>query len=168
MKRSVIVLVIMALVLLVTVGGCSPSKENTLSPTINKLLYKEDLRSFRIPGFLVKYAMMISKETRQIRPALRGVSAFTISISENIKDSQSIFKRINNKLIDSNYSSIMEVIDSESSITIKALEQKGIIREMVILVNDDSSIICFALRGRISPNNFIKLVDNLANQKNFI
>jgi hypothetical protein len=167
MKNSIKLIVTLGLILVVTLGSCNPRKESRTTPIVNKLLFQEDLRSFRIPGFLVRYVMLVSEETRKIRPVLVGVNSFTISISEDLKDSQGVFMRINSELNSSNYTNIMEVIESTSRITIKALERNGLIREMVILIDDDSSFICLAIRGRIDPENFIKLVNNLANDKDF-
>lgn len=165
MKKSIYILIALLFGIEVVTASCSPREDIESKPVLARLLYQEDLRTFTVPGFLVRYAMLVSEDTRRVRPALKGVNSFTISISEDVKDSRSVFTRINSGLNKRNYINIMEVIDNESRITVKALEHKGRIREMVVLIDDKSSIVCFSMRGRIDPANFLKFVETVTNEK---
>jgi hypothetical protein len=160
MKKSLQILLTLAFSLLVTMASCSTKSQSNQKPVLSQILYQEDIRSFKLPGFLVRYVMLISEETCMIRPALKGVTSFTISISEDMKDSRNVFARINERLRKANYNSFMEVIDSDSRITIKALEKNGRIREMVIIIDDSSSFVCLGVKGNINPENFMQLVTN--------
>ncbi len=165
MKKSIYILIALLLGLEVVTASCTAREEFETKPVLARLLYQEDLRTFTVPGFLVRYAMLVSEDTRRVRPALKGVNSFTISISEDVKDSQSVFSRINAGLNRRNYINIMEIIDNESRITVKALEHKGRIREMVVLIDDKSSIVCFSMRGRIDPANFLKFVETITSER---
>ena len=162
MKKSIPFIFSLALLLMVSSASCSPKESSNTRPVLRHILSQEDVRAYVLPGFLVRYAMLVTEETRQIRPALRGVSSFTLSITENLRDAKNVFTRLNLKLKAANYCNYMEVIDSDGKITIKALERDGHIREIVIIVNDNESLVCIGLRGDIDPENLLLLVSNFA------
>lgn len=165
MKYSIKLIFTVSLVVMVTVASCSPRQSSDCQPTVSRLLSKENLRTFIVRGFIVRYAMLISSDTRLIRHSLKGISSFTISFSENDMESRSIFTRINKGLKEKKYSSIMEVIESDSRIAVKALEEKGRIKEMVVLINDQSSFVCITMKGHIDPVSFLKFVETVTSGK---
>ncbi|MDY0253999.1 MAG: DUF4252 domain-containing protein [Tenuifilaceae bacterium] len=164
MKKSIHILLTLAFTLLVTLASCSPKADVNEKPILSQILHQEDIRSFKVPGFLVRHAMRVSEETRMIRPALKGITSVTISISEDLADPKNVFTRINARLNKANYCSFMEVIDNDSRITIKALEKDGNIREMVIIIDDNSSFVCLGVKGNINPDSFMQLVTNLTEE----
>lgn len=155
--------ILIALILLsVTFGNCSQKNTSESKPILKGLLRQENMRSYSIPAFFVKSAMLISKDTRSIRPALNGARSFTISIYENADNAADAFLRINAGLKAGNYSSIIEVIESDSKVTIQTLEHNGSIKEMVIIINDQSSFMCFSVKGNLSPDSILEVVSKFA------
>ncbi|MFP4556458.1 MAG: DUF4252 domain-containing protein [Bacteroidales bacterium] len=156
-------LALIALILIsVSFGNCTQKSRSENQPIIKGLLKQENMRSYSIPAFLVKSAMLISKDTRSIRSALNGAKSFTISIYENIEEAAGAYTRINSGLKAGNYSSIIEVIEGDSKMTIKTLEHNGVIKEMVIIINDQSSFVCFSVKGSINPDSILEAVSKFA------
>jgi len=44
------------------------------------------------------------------------------------------------------------------------LEKDGNIREMVIIIDDNSSFVCLGVKGNINPDSFMQLVTNLTEE----
>lgn len=160
MKKAIQIFAVLTLTLVTTAVCCAPRTLGKGRPILSQLLYQEDVRAFKLPGFLVRYAMLATEETRKIRPTLKGMTSITISLQEDMKNSGEVFERICSRLNRANYSSYIEVIDNHSRIAIKALEKDGKIKEMVIIIDDNSSFICLGIKGNIYPESFIQLVSN--------
>lgn len=158
-----------SLVIVIIIAGlnssCTANHNNNFKPVVKKLLNDVEIRSFTLPGFLVKYAMLASHETRQLRPALKGVSSFTIAINENLNDSFNLFSRINNELANYNYLTLLEIIDSEANVLIKALEADGEIKELVMIINEQDSFVCISMRGNINPECLTQVLANFTDNK---
>lgn len=157
----------MILVVLMVFAGlnvsCTPRNEQRSS--IKKLLLNENIRTFTIPGFIARYAMLATNETRELRPALRGVRKFTISIADNLNDSKNVFTRISKGLNKSSYNTIVEIIESESRLLVKVLENEGEIKDIVIIINDCDSFVCLSMQGRMNPEDLNQFIASLANNK---
>jgi hypothetical protein len=161
MKNLIKLALTISLILVLCIASGSVRKEHNSKPVLSSVLYKENLKTYKIPGFLVRYAMLITEDSRRIRPALKGVSSINISITEGVNNSKSVFTRINNTLSENNYLNILEIIDPKSQIVVKTLENNNIIREMVLMINDDSTIVCISIKGKISPENLLKVITEL-------
>lgn len=157
---------VMILVILLGSGinvSCSPNPNNRSA--IKKLLVKENVRTFTIPGFIARYAMLATSDTREIRPLLKGVRSLTISISDDLRDSFNVFARVNNGLKSKNYSTIMEVIEKDSRIIVKVLEDEGDIKDLVVIISELDSFVCFSMQGTISPENLTRVIASLADDR---
>jgi hypothetical protein len=159
MKNFIKISIIILLTLFLS--GASGAVQENSKPVLSKILVGEQLKSYKIPGFLARYALLITEDTRKLRPMFKGVSSISVSVAEDLKDSNRVFNRINSQLSSNNYTSILEVVDSESSIVVKLLEQNDTIRELVFMINDNSSFICISLKGRISTENLLNVVSTL-------
>jgi hypothetical protein len=165
MKAYVKVLFVVVVIIAGLNVSCTANHNHNSRPILKKLLNREDIRSFTLPGFLVKYAMLASYETRQLRPALKGVSSFTISINENFSDSFNLFSRINNELASYNYSTLIEIIDCEANVLIKVLEMEGEIRELVMIINEKDTFVCISMQGNINPEGLSQALEYIADNK---
>jgi non-homologous end joining protein Ku len=163
MKTIIKISIIFSLAFLLT--GANGAVQLNSKPTFTKILVREQLKAYTIPGFLARYVLLFNEDTRKIRPILKGVSSITVSLSDEMKDSHQVFSRINSQLNNSDYTNILEVIDSESCIVIKSLENDNIIRELVLMINDNSSIICISLKGKISTENIFEVLNSLSGNR---
>ena len=82
----------------ITVVSCSSSYNKKGKPIATNLLRSEQISTYTIPGFLFRYAMLATSETRELRPAFKGVSSVSISVSNDQNPSCKKFARINSTL----------------------------------------------------------------------
>ena len=150
------------LIILIPVMGCSSNNKDYNKPLVKGLLYNEQLSSYSIPAFLVRGVLLLTEDTRRITPALKGVRSITFSINEDVQNPNLVFSRLNDGLNAGNYTSIVEIINEDSRVTIKMLERNNYVREMVVLINDYKSIICISMKGRFVPKNILEVVANFA------
>lgn len=130
-------------------------------PIMRKLLRGEQIRAITVPGFLIRYIMLFDAETREIQPLLKGVTSATFALSNN-NNAPGIFERIGNSLGLFGYENLLDVIDSDSKITIRQLKQRNRIKELVFLINEAESVICLSMRGKITNEGLLEVVAKFA------
>ena len=153
MKRIIHYFTLWLLLVGIAFSSCSYADNAKEKPIFDRLILSENVTTFKIPAFIVRYVLRFTDEGDELRNALSGTTSFRFAITENARDTEGIFDRINSKLNVSRYTNLMEINDGKSKITIKYLESKEKIREIVFLVSDSESFVCFSIKGRISPEN---------------
>lgn len=134
-------------------------------PVFSKLLENEGIESYKIPTFLVRYALSFS-DTREIISLLQGTRSIKFATSNNgDKDNNLIYNRICNNLDLSSYQNLISVVDAKSKITIKALFDKEYIREVVIIIYDEDALTAISMTGKINPKNIIESINKLNKPK---
>ena len=157
--KTTILLACFAVILSITP---SEKSEQRAKPVAEQTLAKNSLRSLTVPGFLLRSVLIVNEDARKFRNGLKGVSSITFSINEDVLNSQDKFLSINSMLSENSYKTIVEIIDANSSIVIRSLEESGKIRELVLLIIDSNSIICMSMRGYICPNRLIETLASFA------
>lgn len=163
MRKSLRIVIIFCLGFML-LQACSSDSGVNSKPMLGELLKREQIRAVTVPNFLIRYLMLFNAETRKIQPLLKGVSSATFALS-NSNNASEIFERIENSLILFGYEDLLEVIDSESKITIKQLKRGSIIKELIFLINDTESVICLSIRGKITNEELLRFVAKFANQR---
>ncbi len=165
MKRllQMITLVVMLSGMIFT--SCTFADNQTSKPIFDKLIRKENVRTFKIPAFVVRYVLFITEEDRSVYKALKGTTSFRVAIVDNVNDSKGIFERVNHELNENNYLNLADIQDKESKITIKLIEDNDIIREIVFLISDKDSFICFSMKGKISAESLSSILAEYYDKK---
>lgn len=153
------------MILAISVISCSSSYNKKGRPIATNLFRSEQVTTYTIPGFLIRYAMLATSETRELRPAFKGVSSVSIAVSDPKIHCNSLFSKINFTLNSHNYNTLLEIIDDHSNVTLKVLLEENRVRELVILIEDEKSLVCVSVRGKIDPKNFSYVFDNINNRK---
>ncbi len=138
--------------------SCTYAENQNSKPIFDKLIRKENVRTFKIPAFVVRYMLFFTEEGRYACKALKGTTSFRVALVDNINDSKGIFERVNHELKVNNYLNLVDIQDNDSKITIKLIEDNNIIREIVFLISDRDSFICFSVKGRISAESLSNLL----------
>lgn len=162
MKR-IFLLIVALLVGLTLLQACSKQQVKPDAISARKVLKNEDIRAITLPGFFVRYVMLFDKELRQFTSSLKDVSSVTFALS-NSSQAEIAFNRVNNKLKLNSFEDLLEVIDSDAKIAIKQRKDDNTIEEIVLLVNDDESFICMAIKGSINEDELRSLVAKFANK----
>jgi len=148
-------------------SSCSYAENKIDRPIFDRLIRKENVTSIKVPAFVVRYILRFTDDTDQVRKALKGATSFRFAIRDNLDDSNEIFDRINHQLNLNSYTNIMEINDGKSKVTIKLLENNNLIREIVFLVSDQESFICFSMKGNINPENLTTFLAQYDPKKGF-
>jgi len=136
-----------------------------VEPVFSKLLENEGIESYKIPTFLVRYALSFS-DTREIIPLLQGTHLIKFATSNNgDKDNKLIYNRICNNLDLSSYQNLISVVDAKSKISIKALFDNEYIREVVIIIYDEDALTAISMTGKINPKNIVNSINKLNKPK---
>ena len=161
MKNLISIILISMLLPMVGLSSNHPDNQNT-KPRFANILESEGIDNYQIPTFLVKFAINFCDESDDILPFFKGSRSVNIAICEgNPRKYDESFKRICKSLELLSYQNFVEIIDGDSKITIKALFNDKIIRELVILIHDNDSFVAVSMNGRIDPKNIAESVKNL-------
>jgi len=149
------------------IGSCiNPPESNNTKPVFSKILEEEGIDSYNIPVFLVKLALNFSDESESIMPLFKGSRSISLAILDDHRHNYlQSYKRICNSLELSSYSDLVNIIDSDSRITIKALLHESIIRELVVLIHDKDNFVAISMTGRINPRDIAEAITKLNKSK---
>ncbi len=136
-------------------------------PIFTYLLENEGIDTYKIPTFLVRYVLSFDKDGQDLKPIFNGTRFINIAFCErSIKNYNGIFSRICNNLEVSSYKNLVEIIDKEAKITIKALIDNKTIREIVILIVEEDSFIALSMTGKIDSHKFVQALSKISKTDN--
>jgi len=165
MKKYILLLVMGSFISIY--GHCNPifGLKNE-KPIFSELLEDEGVKSYQIPTFLVRWAIRYTDESTNLLPLFKNCRTINIAICDNTEFNYSkISKKINQSLVNSNYVNLIDIIDKESTISIKSLACNEFIRELVILIKDDENFIAISMTGKMNPREIAKAIVKLNRQK---
>lgn len=167
MKKSIIILIVITLIPCISIG-LNPFGPEKTKPVFSKIIESEGIDSYRIPTFLIRFALNFDEEGQQLMPLFNGSRFINFAISENnnVENEQS-YLRLRNQLDKSSYKSLIDIVDKDAKLSIKALVDNNIIREFVILINDENSLIAISMTGKINLHEIAESIAKL-NSTNLI
>jgi hypothetical protein len=167
MKKYLIILTIFLTIPLI--GSCTHSfKVSYSKPLFSLILEDEGIDSYHIPVFLVKFALWFSEDSESIVPLFKGSRTINLAVFEKTdidRKCSDCYNRICKSLESSSYCDLIKIIDSDSRITIKALLNESIIRELVVLIHDNDNFVAISMTGRIDPKSIAETIAKLNKYK---
>lgn len=142
--------------------------ENDVSkkPVFTKILENEKIDSYRIPTFLIKYVLSFDEDAEDIRPLFNGSHFINFAIYENLPNSYSqIVTSIMNELDKASYTTLIQIVEKNSKVTIRAMVDNDVIRELVVLICDDDEFVALSMTGRMDKNELGKTIAKLNKSK---
>jgi len=165
MKNFIATLIICSLLPIIGRSINLPDELNT-RPKLMHILEREGIDSYKIPAFLVRFALNFCDESKEILPLFRGSHSISIAICENeSRQYDESYNRICKSLDQSSYLNFVDIIDRDSRITIKALLKDEVIREIVALIRDHDSFIAVSMAGTIDPKSIAETITKLNRHK---
>jgi len=165
MKKIIVFFLFIGLFMQVTYGSTN-KKISFERPIFTCLLEKENIRTYWIPAFLVRSIISHSENDNEICDLLDGCKSIRLAFEErnqtlNLQTSKKILKELEL----SGYKNIAQIIDNKSAISILALIDRDYIKELIVFINDDGSLIALSLKGKFNPKEIAKSIKNMQKSK---
>lgn len=165
-KLYIITIVIVVLAFPLNSMSKNYLNEGNRKPVYTKILEKEGIEYYRIPAFIVRFALKNTEESEDITPFLKGSRYINFAICENnLVSCNESFANICNRLNEFSYFSLVDINDGKSKIAIKSLFDKNMISELVILIVDDTDFVTISMTGRIDPKEISDAIIKLNKTK---
>jgi len=162
-----IIIVVLSISMLPLFGISNNSRlKGDSKPIITKILENEGIENYRIPAFIIRFALKNSDESDEITPFLNGCRYINLAICENdVKNYKESYSLICKRLSESSYVNLVDINDGESKISIMSLFERDIISELVILIVDDEEFVSLSMTGKIDPKEISKVIAELNKSK---
>jgi Domain of unknown function (DUF4252) len=149
------------------INALSTAQEQSLNDFKREYHHRDGIRSFTVPGFLVRLAGNIALKEEDcvdreaLRPLLKNMGSVSLFLSEG---ETRIFPRdiarLKADLLDEDYENLIKVRDGRNEIEVYAWEKKDIIRRVVFFIQDEQDeLVLVNIRGYFSPDEISKVVE---------
>jgi hypothetical protein len=131
-------------------------------PIFSALVEREGIKHYRIPSFVIRWIIKHSDGSKELLPLLKESRSVNLALVEDGNENNTrVYKRIDEELNESHYVNLASIIDGKSDLTIKSLNSRGSIIELVILISDSDSFVALSITGKINPNTLVNAISKL-------
>ncbi len=155
------------LICILCLSALSTAQEQSLNDFKREYNHRDGIRTFTIPGFLVRLAggIALNDESRvdreALRPLLKNMGSVSIFLSEGeTRIHPRDIEKLKDDLLDESYEPLVKVKDGRDEIEVFSWEKKDVIRRLVFFIHDeDGETIMVNIRGYFTPEEISKVVD---------
>ncbi len=158
---------ILSLIFILNISALSIAQEQSLNDFKREFNHRDGIRTFTIPGFLVRIVGKIALKDEDpidryaLQPLLKNMGSVSILFSEGETSIHPRdIDRLKDDLLDEKYALLVKVHDGQDDIEIFAWEKKDVIRRLVFLVQpDDTDLVLVNVRGYFTADDISKVVE---------
>ncbi|MGB0869786.1 MAG: DUF4252 domain-containing protein [Flavobacteriales bacterium] len=135
------------------------AQTNTVNKVFNQFLGKENISEVSVSSkmfALFGYIDAETKEDKETLEAIKSVKSLYLLSTDN-KEEADKMREESKKIDHSKFEPLMTVKDGEDNINFMIKESNGIITELIMLVDSDSSFVAMSLTGNIDLEKLSKL-----------
>ena len=159
-------LTLLTLVLFLVGGSVVSAQTPALNQFYREYKRGKEVKNFRVPGWLVKLGSKIAlrhSKDPNVKPALSLAKKFgkmKIMISEGGRNiPPEAVKRLTAKLRRQKFDDWIYVREEGITVNIMAREFKGMLRNLLILVNDEEEFVFLSVKTKIKAKDIGKVVE---------
>ncbi len=132
------------------------ARHNHFHHLMDKYRHRPEVTSISFPPSIFSY--MLDKDDQELKSFLRHLHSMSIYTceAENPESRGDMRTAIARSLNDDDFKDLVIVNDGKDHIEIKMRTEDGVVREAVVVVSDDSSVVVLELEGKIDMKSIVK------------